>query len=213
MAISYDNELTARYHGRFGNAVLRWRGGKSILSKMPDCSKVIKTKAQKANMKRFTAATIYGKKVLGDPRLREKYRKKKKMYQSIWNAAISDFMLKPKVDAIDVKGYRGLPGNEISISARNRYKFEAVIVTILNILGLVIESGPAVARPSSDGMEWDYVVKEINLSYRGSRVVVRVSDLPGNVVQESVVLDGPSPPASMTPPPAPPPRGRGDRDA
>ena len=117
------------------------------------------------------------------------------MYQSIWNAAISDFMLKPKVDAIDVKGYKGLPGNEISISARNRYKFEAVIVTILNILGLVIESGPAVARPSSDSMEWDYVVKEINPSYRGSKVVVRVVDLPGNVVQESVVLDGPSPPA------------------
>jgi len=189
MAISYDNELTARYHGRFGNAVLRWRGGKSILSKMPDCSRVVKTKAQKANMKRFAAATIYGKKVLSDPRLKEKYRKKKKMYQSIWNAAISDFMLKPKVDAIDVKGYKGLPGNEISISARNRYKFEAVIVTILNILGLVIESGPAVARPSSDNMEWDYVVKEINPSYRGSKVVVRVVDLPGNVVQETMVID------------------------
>jgi hypothetical protein len=189
MAISYDNELTARYHGRFGNAVLRWRGGKSILSKMPDCSRVVKTKAQKANMKRFAAATIYGKKVLGDPRLREKYKKKKKMYQSIWNAAISDFMLKPKVDAIDVKGYRGLPGNEISISARNRYKFEAVIVTILNILGLVIESGPAVARPSSDNMEWDYVVKEINPSYSGSKVVVRVVDLVGNVVQEAVIID------------------------
>ena len=197
MAISYDNELTARYHGRFGNAVLRWRGGKSILSKMPDCSRVVKTKAQKANMKRFAAATIYGKKVLSDPWLSEKYRKKKKMYQSIWNAAISDFMLKPKVDAIDVKGYKGLSGNKISISAPDRYKFEAVIVTILNVLGLVIESGPAVARPSSDSMEWDYVVKEINPSYRGSRVIVRVSDLPGNVVQESVVLDGPSPPAPL----------------
>ena len=119
------------------------------------------------------------------------------MYQSIWNAAISDFMSKPKVDAIDVKGYRGLPGNEIRISAPNRYKFEAVIVTILNILGQVIESGPAVARPSSDGIEWDYVVKEINPSYRGSRVVVRVSDLTGNVVQESVVLYGPSPPGPL----------------
>ncbi len=189
MAISYDNELTARYHGRFGNAVLRWCRGKSILSKLPDCSIVVKAKAQKANMKRFAAATIYGKKVLNDPKLREKYAKKKKMYQSIWNAAISDFMSRPKVDAIDVKGYKGLPGNEISISARNRYKFEAVIVTILNILGLVIESGPAVARPSSDSMEWDYVVKEINPSYRGSKVVVRVVDLPGNVVQESIVID------------------------
>jgi hypothetical protein len=189
MAISYDNELTARYHGRFGNAVLRWRGGKSILSKMPDCSKVVKTKAQKANMKRFAAATIYGKKVLSDARLREKYRKKKKMYQSIWNAAISDFMLKPKIDAIDVKGYKGLPGNEIRISASNRFKFEAVIVTILNILGLVIESGPAVARPSSEGMEWDYLATVMNPSLKGSKVVVRVSDLPGNIVQETVIVD------------------------
>jgi hypothetical protein len=189
MAISYDNELTARYHGRFGNAVLRWRGGKSILSKMPDCSRVVKTKAQKANMKRFAAATIYGKKVLGDPRLREKYKKKKKMYQSIWNAAISDFMLKPKVDAIDVKGYKGLPGNEISISARNRYKFEAVIVTILNILGQVIESGRAVANPLSDGMEWVYKTTVMNPTYMGSKLVFRVSDLPGNVVQETVDVD------------------------
>jgi hypothetical protein len=38
-------------------------------------------------------------------------------------------------------------------------------------------------------MEWDYVVKEINPSYRGSKVVVRVVDLPGNVVQETMVID------------------------
>jgi hypothetical protein len=189
MAISYDNELTARYHGRFGNAVLRWRGGKSILSKMPDCSRVVKTKAQKDNMKRFAAATIYGKKVLSDPRLREKYEKKKKMYQSIWNAAISDFMSRPKVQTIDVKDYKGLPGNEISISARDRFKFEAVIVTILNILGQVIESGRAVAKPLYDGMEWVYKTTVMNSSLKGSKVVVRVMDLPGNVVQEAVVVD------------------------
>ena len=119
------------------------------------------------------------------------------MYQSIWNAAISDFMSKPKVQNIDLKDYKGLPGNEIRISARDRFKFEAVIVTLLNILGQVIESGPAFARPSSEGMEWDYKVTIENLSYKGSRVVVRVVDLVGNVVQESVVLDGPSPPAPL----------------
>ena len=110
MAISYDNAITKNYHGMMGGIVFRCRGDKSILSKRPDCSKVVKTEAQKANMKRFAAATIYGKRVLSDPKLREKYRKKKKMYQSIWNAAISDFMLKPKVDAIDVKGYRDFRG-------------------------------------------------------------------------------------------------------
>ncbi len=189
MAISYDNAITKNYHGMMGGIVFRCRGDKSIMSKRPDCSKVVKTEAQKANMKRFAAATVYGKKVLNDPKLREKYNKKKKKYQSTWNAAISDFMTKPKVNTIDLKGYRGLPGNEIRISARNRFKFEAVIVTILNIFGVVVEIGPAVVRPSSEGMEWGYKAGVMNPTYKGCRVVVRVTDLPGNVGQESVVID------------------------
>jgi len=189
MAISDDNVLTARYHGRFGNAVLRWCRGKSILSKMPDCSRVVKTEAQKANMKRFAAAVIYAKRVLNDPELVKKYEKIRKEHQSTWNAAISNFLSKPKIDAIDVKGYKGLQGNVMSISAWDKYKVEAVIVTILNILGQVIESGPAVARPLSGNMEWDYKATVMNPSYKDSRVVIRVVDLVGNVVQEIVVID------------------------
>jgi hypothetical protein len=189
MAISYDNVITKKYHGMMGGIVFRCRGDKSIMSKRPNCSKVVKTKAQQANMKRFAAATVYGKMVLNDPMLREKYEKKKKMYQSIWNAAISDFMSRPKVQTIDVKDYKGVPGNEIKISTLDRFKFEAVIVTILNILGQVIESGRAVTMPLSDGMEWVYKTILMNPSYEGSKVVVRVSDLPGNVVQEEVVVD------------------------
>ena len=189
MAISFDNAITKNYHGMMGGIVFRCRGDKSIMSKRPDCSRVVKTKAQKANMKRFAAATVYGKKVLSDPMLREKYEKKKKMYQSIWNAAISDFMSRPKIQTIDVKDYKGLPGNEIRISARDRFKFEAVIVTILNILGQVIESGRAVANPLSDGMEWVYKTTVMNPSYKGSKIVVRVGDLPGNVVNEVVSID------------------------
>ena len=96
MAISYDNELTARYHGRFGNAVLRWRGGKSILSKLPDCSKVVKTKAQKANMKRFAAATIYGKKVLGDPRLKGEIQKEEENISEYLECGYFRFHVKTK---------------------------------------------------------------------------------------------------------------------
>jgi hypothetical protein len=189
MAISYDNVLTKNYHGRFGNAVLRWCRGKSILSKMPDCSRVVKTEAQKANMKRFAAAVIYAKRVLNDPELRGKYEKIRKEHQSTWNAAISNFLSKPKIEEIDPDGYKGLPGNVISILAWDKYKVEAVIMTILNILGDVIESGPAVARPLSGNMEWDYKATVMNPSYKDSRVVIRVVDLVGNVVQESVVID------------------------
>ena len=190
MAISYDNVLTKTYYGRFGDVVLRrGKGGKSIMSKRPDCSKVVKTEAQLANMKRFAAATVYAKNALADPKRVAYYRKKKKSHQNIWNMAISDFMMRPKVVAIDLNGYRGLKGNVISISAWDKYKVEAVSVLIYNDMNQVIESGPAVARSFSAGREWDYKVTVMNPSYVGCRVVVRVTDLPGNVVQERVVVD------------------------
>jgi hypothetical protein len=189
MAFSYDNEITKNYHGMMGGIVFRCRGNMSIMSKRPDCSKVVKTKAQKDNMKRFAAAVIYAKGVLKDPELREKYENIRKENQSIWNAAISNFLSKPKVEEIDVEGYKGLKGNVIKISAWDKYKVVAVIVTILNFIGHVIESGHAVARPLSGNMEWDYKTTVGNPSYKGSRVVVRVVDLVGNVVQETMVID------------------------
>jgi len=149
----------------------------------------VRSAAQRANEKRFAAAVIYGHKVLNNPRLREYYRKKRKEHQSIWNAAISDFMSRPKVEAIDLKGYKGRPGNNISISVCDRLKVESMSVAILNDMGQVIESGPAFARPSSEGMEWDYIATVMNPSIKGNRVVVRVTDLPGNVVQETMVID------------------------
>ncbi len=172
MAISYDNAITKNYHGMMGGIVFRCMGDKSIMSKRPDCSKVVKTEAQKANMKRFAAATIYAKKVLNDPKKVEYYRKKKKNYQSIWNAAISDFMSRPKIVTIDLNAYRGLKGNVISVSAWDKYKVEAVNVMIYNDMNQVIESGPAVARSFSGSMEWDYKATVMNPSYKGSRVVV-----------------------------------------
>jgi hypothetical protein len=189
MAISYDNAITKNYHGMMGGIVFRCMGDKSIMSKRPDCSRVVKTEAQKANMKRFAAATIYAKKVLKDPKRVEYYRKIKKNYQSVWNAAISDFMSRPKIVTIDLNGYRGLKGNVISVSAWDKFKVEAVNVMIYNDMNQVIESGPAVARSLSGGMEWDYKATVVNPSLKGSRVVVRVSDLPGNVAIESVSID------------------------
>jgi hypothetical protein len=189
MAISYDNAITKNYHGMMGGIVFRCIGDKSIMSKRPDCSKVVKTEAQKVNMKRFAAATIYAKKVLSDPKKVEYYRKKKKIYQSIWNAAISDFMSRPKIVTIDLNGYRGLKGNVISVSAWDKFKVEAVNVMIYNDMNQVVESGPAVARSLSGGMEWDYKITVKNPSIKGSRVVVRVSDLPGNIAIESVSID------------------------
>jgi hypothetical protein len=189
MAISYDNAITKNYHGMMGGIVFRCIGDKSIMSKRPDCSKVVRSAAQRSNEKRFAAAVIYGHTVLNNPRLREYYRKKRKEHQSIWNAAISDFLSRPKIEKIEVNGYKGFPGNVIKIKAWDKFKVDVVNVMILNEAGQLIESGPAVASPLSGGMEWDYIATVMNPCLKGSRVIVRVVDLPRNVVQESVVLD------------------------
>ncbi|MGA3014115.1 MAG: hypothetical protein ABSD71_08770 [Bacteroidales bacterium] len=190
MAISYNNLITKNFHGRIGDIVLRWVGGRSVMSKRPDCSKVVKSPAQLANQDRFRKGVKYGQAAKRDPERYEFYRKKKKSHQSAYNAAISDFLLKPKIESIDIGGYVGVQGNMIGIKAWDKYKVESVSVLIMNRMGHVIEKGTAVARPFSEGREWNYKATMENLSYQGGKVLVWVTDLPGNVVQGVVNLDG-----------------------
>jgi hypothetical protein len=190
MAISYNNLITKHFHGRIGDVVLRWVGGRSVMSKRPDCSKVVKSPAQLANQDRFRKAVKYGKAANKDPENHEFYRKRKKIHQSAYNAAVSDYLLKPKVESVDVGGYAGVQGNKISIRAWDKYKVESVIVMIINKMGQVIEKGPAVARPFSGGREWDYKATVVNIGYMGGRVEVRVMDKPGNVVQADIDIGG-----------------------
>ncbi|MGA3013844.1 MAG: hypothetical protein ABSD71_07390 [Bacteroidales bacterium] len=170
MAISYDNQVTKFYHGRVGDIVLRWFGGRSVMSKRPDCSKVVRSPAQLANQDRFRKAVKFGKAANKDPERHEFYRKRKKSNQSAYNAAVSDFLLKPKVEAIDIGGYVGIQGNIIGIRAWDKYKVESVSVTIINKMGQLIEKGTAVARPFSGNREWDYKATVENADYKGEEL-------------------------------------------
>jgi hypothetical protein len=191
MAISFKNVLTREYSGRVGEVVFRNYKGKSVMAKRPDCSKVIKSPAQLANQNRFAKAVKYSKKVKSDPERSEFYRKnKKKKYQDVYHAAMSDFMSKPKVQKVDLNGYKGLKGNVISVSAWDKFSVEAVIVVILNYLGQVIESGPAVATSFSGNREWDYITTVENVDYKTCRILVRVKDRPGNTVEAEVDVGG-----------------------
>jgi hypothetical protein len=190
MAVSFNNVITKNYHGRVGDIVLRWFGGRSVMSKRQDCSKVVRSPAQLANQDRFRKAVIFGKAANKDPERHEFYRKRKKSNQSAYNAAVSDCMLKPKVEAIDIGGYIGVQGNKIGIRAWDKYSVKSVSVVIMNKMGLVIEKGTAVAKPFSGGREWDYKTTVKNADYKSCRVLVHVSDLPGNVVQAEIDVGG-----------------------
>ena len=95
--------------------------------------------------------------------------------------------MKPEIDPIDTSKYKGQEGDTIKIEAYDTIKVASVIVMIINALGLQIENGPAVQKSTG---EWVYKITAENPDWKGGRVVVKVSDLPGNVVQREAVLDG-----------------------
>jgi hypothetical protein len=192
MAISYDNVITKHFHGRIGDVVLRWVAGKSVMSKRPDCSKVVKSAAQLANQAKFAKASKYSKAVKNDPQLSGDYseKKKKMKYKDVYHAAMSDFMTKPKVQKVDLVSYRGQQGNVIRISAWDKFRVETVSVMILNKMGQLIEKGPAVASSFSGNREWDYIATVENADYKSCHILVRVKDHPGNVVESEVDIGG-----------------------
>jgi hypothetical protein len=192
MAISFKNLITRMYSGRVGDIVLRNYGGKSVMAKRPDCSKVVKSPAQLENQKSFARAVKYSKGVKNDPQRSESYseKKKKTKYKDVYHAAMSDCLTKPKIQKVDLVSYRGQKGNVIRILAWDKFRVETVSVMILNKMGQLIEKGPAVARTFSGNREWDYIATVENVDYKSCRVLVQVKDRPGNVVEADVDIGG-----------------------
>ncbi|MGA3012517.1 MAG: hypothetical protein ABSD71_00640, partial [Bacteroidales bacterium] len=108
MAISFKNLLTRAYSGRVGDIIFRNYGGKSVMAKRPDCSKVVKSEAQLANQAKFAKAVIISKAVKNDPQRAEQYseKKKKMKYHDVYHASMSDCLTKPKVKKVDLTTYR-----------------------------------------------------------------------------------------------------------
>jgi len=187
MAVTYTNVLVRNFHGKVGNIVLRVFGNKMVMSALPSTRNRKWSEAQLECQDRFRKATKFGHTVLADAELNLVYKNKAKENQSSWNASISDYLLKPEIETIDTSKYKGQEGDTIRVEAYDKYKVTSVIVMIINALGLQIEKGLAVQKPTG---EWIYKISTENPDWKGSRVVVRVSDLPGNVVNGTVVLDG-----------------------
>jgi DUF917 family protein len=192
MAISFKNVITKMYSGRVGDIVLRNYGGKSVMAKRPDCSKVVKSPAQLANQNKFAKAVTYSKAVKNDPQLSENYseKKKKTKYKDVYHAAMSDCLTKPKVKKVDLATYGGQTGNVIRISAWDKFRVQTVNVMILNNKGQLIEKGPAVARMYTGNREWDYIATTENVDYKSCKILVRVNDRPGNTVEAEVDIGG-----------------------
>jgi len=188
MAITDNNVLMRGHRGMIGNVVFRRWGKKTVVSLAPSTKNRKWSKAQKANRLRFRDAMAYARKALNDPEMLKYYRKKTKGMQTVWNVAVADYMKKPQIKEIDIHNYKGQKGNTIRVVARDNYRVAGVIVSIVDAQGFEVESGMAVEMPNN--CDWIYKAMEPNLSGQGGRIVVRVTDSPGNVVTTFRVIEG-----------------------
>ena len=190
--INKDNLITEGYSGRIGNLIFRRWGKKTVISMVPDYTNRKWSKAQKENRKRFRDAMAYSRRTLADPEMRKYYRKRAKGMQTVWNVAVADYMKKPEIREVDLSGYRGRKGDTIRINAHDNYRVAAVIVTILNAQGIELGSGLAVEMASKAC--WIYKVMTRIPDWETGRIVVRVTDSPGNTVKSVQAVKDAIPP-------------------
>jgi hypothetical protein len=76
------------------------------------------------------------------------------------------------------------------VSVWDRWSIEGVDMVIFNALGEIIEYGAAVPKQFSGNTEWDYTAKVENVDYKSCRILVRVKDRPGNVVEAEIDVGG-----------------------
>jgi hypothetical protein len=187
MAKQSGNVVTYGLRGKIGDLlVFRQRNGETIVSKIPEKQKEVSEK-QKKHQKLFQQATIYGKVVTADPQLKKLYEAsaKKKKGVTAYNIAVADFLNAPNIENVDLSAYTGTAGDEIHIIASDDFAVKSVHVSISNADGALIEEGYASQSVSN---LWIYVASQNNDNMTGDRIVITVSDIPGNITTEEKSL-------------------------
>lgn len=187
MAKSKNNVVTHGLSGRIGDLlVFRQRGGKTIVSKMPQHS-AKESDNQKKHRKRFQQAVLYAKVAIVSPENGEQYKTSSaKKGKTAFNVAVADFFNAPDIEQVDMSGYTGHPGDMIHIRVTDDFKVETVFLRISNADGSLVEEGNAVPDPS--GYLWTYTAVASNDNLSGDKILVTASDMPGNISMEEQTL-------------------------
>lgn len=185
MAKVGKNIITQGLSGMLGDQlVFRIRGGKTIVSKAPVKTDTPLSESQKHHKRRFQEAVLYAKSVIAIPESKEAYQSEAKDGQSAYNVAVADFLNAPQIDEIDVSQYTGQSGSVILVRAVDDFDVAEVSVEITNADGELVEEGQAIEEMG--GLQWKYTATTANGDISGDKITIRVSDVPGNLSEESL---------------------------
>src|SRR5688572_6628444 len=187
MARSNINVVMHNTSGKVGGLLVfrRWFG-QTIIGRIPQRSSDPPTPAQIKVRKNFGKSVAYAKSVMGNPPLLALYKAKAGQGVSFLNLAISDFIRSPVIGNIDTGAYNGAAGDTIIINVSDDFKVNSVSISISDVNGNLVEQGNAMQ--SGDNNDWIYLVTVANAQAPGSRIIVKATDLPGNVTSEVRVL-------------------------
>lgn len=180
MANINNNILVRGAKGKVGDQLLlRTRGKKTTLEKIPVQKNRPPTPKQNEKRDRFTYASLYAQGAMASKELKKKYDKKTSEGVNAYNIAFRDFLIAPVVKKINVSEYTGEPGSRIIIKATDDFRVIAVEVKIFNAEKVLIEQGNAVLDPMNR-KHWIYTSGKYNSVLPGSSIVATAFDIPKN---------------------------------
>jgi hypothetical protein len=92
--ISRSNILLIGVSGKLGDIVVKQYKYGTVITKLPDMSKVKSTARQKKQRKRFAAAVAYAKSINADPKKKAQYQKKVKKGSTVFHTALREYLNK-----------------------------------------------------------------------------------------------------------------------
>jgi hypothetical protein len=96
MARTRSNNILEGLHGLLGNVVIKSYGDRTVISSVPDMSRVKPSALQKKSNRKFADAVKYAQAINRDPARKKAYSKKVKKGQSVFQYAISEYLNKNK---------------------------------------------------------------------------------------------------------------------
>lgn len=182
-----ENDLLEGSSGRFGKRLIYGqRGHKTIIARRPAKKRNPKTPRQVEVRNLFSEAVLYARAVIADEVKKALYQTKVKGNQSAFNLALSDFCKAPEIRKYSVTEYTGQIGDKINIRAFDDFKVESVNLLIKDSTDSTIEEGPALL--SANGADWIYTASTANPVLAGTKLIISVADIPGNITTQEVVL-------------------------
>jgi hypothetical protein len=167
--------------------VFRRVGNETLVSSAPSTGRATSPEQQQ-HRNRFLQATRYGKAQMASPMMKKAYALSVRHRNMVtaYNAAVSDYLMPPKITEVDLAQYAGHLSDTIRIKAVDDFRVVSVTVNIADASGTLIESGNAVMEVN--GLVWVYTATVSNVSFAGDKVTIKAKDVPGNeTVQEATM--------------------------